>query len=89
MTVAETPRERFLTEMGHVLRQARQKAGLSQEALSLDAQIAVHTVKSCEAGGHGLTLIRFLDVMYALDADRSLYERIIDLHARFRQEQAA
>lgn len=89
MTVADRRHEMLRSELGHVCRQARENAGLSQRDLARQVGISHASVKDIEGAVHFPHFLTFLDIMYAVDADRSVFERIIDLHAQSKRDRAA
>lgn len=65
-----------LTELGDVIRSARLKLGLSQEALAVDAELDRSYVGGIERGEHNLTLINLQKISNALGTKPSILLKI-------------
>lgn len=80
------PRSKDLQALGEAIRKARQKAGISQEQLALDASVDRAFVSALERGQRNLTLGNLLKVCRALGVRPSdlfrHWERIVDWKTR-------
>lgn len=61
------PRSQDLLALGEAIREARKKAGLSQEQLALDADVDRAFVSAVERGQRNVTLANLLKLCRTLD----------------------
>lgn len=68
-----------LVDLGSVIRQARSKAGISQEALAADAEVDRSYMGGIERGEHNLTVMNLKRIAEALNLKPSTLLKDADL----------
>ena len=63
--------EKVLVDLGVAIRNARKEAGLSQEALAVEAELDRSYMGGIERGEHNMTVISLIKVSHALNTTPS------------------